>query len=121
MCLLYTEEHSRKENILKSEAFIPEKRQLLIGAQSIDTNLTLADLQDVKQLDTLVIVQTIMATIAGHTSTHHHYLMAYAYVMCIWRVSDNYILQSCIKIIYQIWNMIFFHPWSSATVVLSDL
>ncbi|XP_055502612.1 cilia- and flagella-associated protein 46 isoform X1 [Leucoraja erinacea] len=81
------EEHSRKENILKSEAFIPEKRQLLIGAQSIDTKLTLADLQDVKQLDTLVIVQTIMATIAGHTSTHHHYLMAYAYVMCIWRVS----------------------------------
>ncbi|XP_078269822.1 cilia- and flagella-associated protein 46 isoform X2 [Rhinoraja longicauda] len=81
------EEHSRKENISKSETFIPVNDHVLIGTQSIDRNLTLADLQDVRQLETLVIVQTIMATMAGHTSAQHHCLMAYAYVMCIWRVS----------------------------------
>ncbi|XP_051883705.1 cilia- and flagella-associated protein 46 [Pristis pectinata] len=81
------EEHLRKENMPKSENFIPIKHQLLIGAQSIDTNLILADLQDVRQLETLVIVHTIMATIAGHASSQQHCLMAYAYVMCIWQVS----------------------------------
>ncbi|XP_072095861.1 cilia- and flagella-associated protein 46 isoform X2 [Mobula birostris] len=81
------EEHLSKEDMPKSENFIPVNHQLLIGAQSIDTNLTLADLQDVRQLETLVIVQTIMATIAGRASSQKHCLMAYAYVMCIWQVS----------------------------------
>ncbi|XP_069755663.1 cilia- and flagella-associated protein 46 isoform X2 [Narcine bancroftii] len=79
-------QEDKEERMAKSETIIPTKQKLLIGAQSVDTNLTLADLQDVRQLETLVIVETIMATIAGRASSQQHCLMAYAYVMCIWQV-----------------------------------
>ncbi|XP_067908773.1 cilia- and flagella-associated protein 46 [Heterodontus francisci] len=81
------EDHLEKENYSKNENLIPVKHQQLIGVQKIDTNLSLADLQDVRQLETLVIVQMIMAIIVGHASCQQHCLMAYAYVMCIWQVS----------------------------------
>ncbi|XP_078421329.1 cilia- and flagella-associated protein 46 [Cetorhinus maximus] len=81
------EDHLEKENQSKNENFVPRKHQQLIGVQNIDTNLSLENLKDVRQLETLVIVQTIMAIIAGRVSCQQHCLMAYAYVMCIWQVS----------------------------------
>ncbi|XP_067858761.1 cilia- and flagella-associated protein 46 [Heptranchias perlo] len=85
--LVDQKDHLQKEHHSEKEHLIPIKHQLLIGVQSIDTNLCLADLQDVRQLETLVIVETVMATTAGHVSCQQHCLMAYAYVMCIWQVS----------------------------------
>uniref|UniRef100_UPI00398F0566 cilia- and flagella-associated protein 46 n=1 Tax=Pristiophorus japonicus TaxID=55135 RepID=UPI00398F0566 len=81
------EDHIEKENQAENENLIPIKQQILIGVQKTDTNLSLADLEDVRQLETLVIIQTVMATIAGRASCQQHCLMAYAYVMCIWQVS----------------------------------
>ncbi|XP_038629303.1 cilia- and flagella-associated protein 46 isoform X2 [Scyliorhinus canicula] len=81
------EVHLERESQSKSENFVPAKHQQLIGAQNIDTNLSFENLKDVRQLETLVIVQTIMATIAGRVSSQKHCLMAYAYVMCIWEIS----------------------------------
>ncbi|XP_048465131.1 cilia- and flagella-associated protein 46 [Rhincodon typus] len=81
------EDHFEKENQSKIDNLVPTKRQQLIGVQSIDTNPSLENLQDVRQLETLVIAQTIMAIVAGRESCKQHCLMAYGYVMCIWQVS----------------------------------
>ncbi|XP_053548919.1 cilia- and flagella-associated protein 46-like [Bombina bombina] len=47
------------------------------------------DLRNVRQLETLVRAYTLMAVICGPSSPYHeqHCLMAYAYVMRIWKVS----------------------------------
>ncbi|XP_048407549.2 cilia- and flagella-associated protein 46 [Stegostoma tigrinum] len=81
------EDHFAKENQSKIDNLVPTKRQQLIGVQSINTNQSLENLQDVRQLETLVIAQTIMAIVAGRESCKQHCLMAYGYVMCIWQVS----------------------------------
>ncbi|XP_043568488.1 cilia- and flagella-associated protein 46 [Chiloscyllium plagiosum] len=81
------EDRFEKENQSKNDVLVPTKRQQLIGVQYIGTNLSLENLQDVRQLETLVTAQTIMAIIAGRESCKQHCLMAYGYVMCIWQVS----------------------------------
>uniref|UniRef100_A0A4W3JWG3 Uncharacterized protein n=1 Tax=Callorhinchus milii TaxID=7868 RepID=A0A4W3JWG3_CALMI len=68
---------------------IPLENQAQIGVQNIDPNLSLADLQDVRQLQTLIEIHTLMAIISSRASSQHkkYCLMAYAYVMCIWQAT----------------------------------
>ncbi|XP_038599783.1 cilia- and flagella-associated protein 46 [Tachyglossus aculeatus] len=73
-----------------------EEKSYLAQAAFLETQpskeikqITINDIRNVRQLETLVRAHTIMAFILPHGSSNHqeHCLMAYAYVLRIWKVS----------------------------------
>ncbi|XP_039626525.1 cilia- and flagella-associated protein 46 [Polypterus senegalus] len=67
----------------------PDNLGIEIGVQVTTTNLSLSDLKNIKQLETLIRAHTLLAIILGSGSSQHQQncLIAYAYVMRIWQVS----------------------------------
>ncbi|XP_028917550.1 cilia- and flagella-associated protein 46 isoform X3 [Ornithorhynchus anatinus] len=73
-----------------------EEKSYLTPAAYLETQtskeikqITINDIRNVRQLETLFRAHTIMAFILPHSSSNHqeHCLMAYAYVMRIWKIS----------------------------------
>ncbi|XP_069045075.1 cilia- and flagella-associated protein 46 isoform X2 [Lepisosteus oculatus] len=60
-----------------------------IGVKTANSNLYVAELKNVKQLEALFRAHTLMAIIGGCASPQHqqHCLMAYTYILRIWQVS----------------------------------
>ncbi|XP_069095869.1 cilia- and flagella-associated protein 46 isoform X1 [Pleurodeles waltl] len=69
------------QNVANLASVAEEK--VVIASNPID------DLSNVRQLEYLVRIHTVMAVMIGHSSPHYqqHCLMAYAYVIRIWQVS----------------------------------
>ncbi|MBN3291260.1 CFA46 protein, partial [Polypterus senegalus] len=80
-----------KNNVKKIDYDIatPDNLGIEIGVQVTTTNLSLSDLKNIKQLETLIRAHTLLAIILGSGSSQHQQncLIAYAYVMRIWQVS----------------------------------
>lgn len=64
------------------------------GANGTMPQINLEDLSNIKQLEALFRVQTLMALFSGHGSSFHqqHCLTAYACVIRIWQVRSHEII-----------------------------
>ncbi|XP_063996010.1 cilia- and flagella-associated protein 46 [Pogoniulus pusillus] len=69
--------------------FLPtEHLKVDTGSDDAMAQMTLEDLSNIKQLEALFRVQTLVAFISGHSSPHQqHCMMAYACILRIWQVS----------------------------------
>ncbi|KAJ8418005.1 hypothetical protein AAFF_G00137140 [Aldrovandia affinis] len=84
--LLHTQSGDQQGH--EEAGLIPVKREFQIGMQGVVSGLTLSDLRDVRQLEGLVRVHTLLATMTGGAATRlQHCLLAYACVLRIWQVS----------------------------------
>ncbi|KAM6346812.1 cilia- and flagella-associated protein 46 [Alca torda] len=68
---------------------LTENLKIDIGSNDTMPQINLEDFSNIKQLEALFRVQTLMALISGHSSPFHqqHCFMAYACIVRIWQVS----------------------------------
>ena len=72
-------------NIVKDHSCVSHKSP---GAALNNTTMTLSDLSDIKQLEVLFRIHTLLAQVTGTSSAYHttYCLLAYSFVIRLWQV-----------------------------------
>ncbi|KAJ8359853.1 hypothetical protein SKAU_G00163780 [Synaphobranchus kaupii] len=82
------EQEELKAPLAGEAELVPVECEAQIGVESSVSSLTLSDLRNVQQLEGLMRVHTLQATMAGGAPPHlKHCLLAYTCVLRVWQVS----------------------------------
>ena len=76
--------------------FVPVKQRSVIGVRPSDVSVRMADMFDVRQMETLMRIHVMLAQLSGRSSPHHndYVLMAYAFLHRIWQVRGSVCLEA---------------------------
>ncbi|RUS85833.1 hypothetical protein EGW08_006385 [Elysia chlorotica] len=84
-------ETSDQDSDIHAIDYVPVVKEADIGVMPANSQLTVQDLAEVKQLDALLRSQVLLAEIVGHESEQHRdiLLQAHAYLVRLWQVLIN--------------------------------
>ncbi|XP_052099636.1 cilia- and flagella-associated protein 46-like isoform X4 [Mytilus californianus] len=80
---------SDSDSELNPEGIVPVTKQAIIGVLPANTSLTVSDLEDVRQIDSLIRTHILLAELAGHDSPCYkdYLLMAQTYILRLLQVT----------------------------------